>query len=194
MSSEQETVIDVEEQEEESKTEETKAEETGKTDAETFQKVTSLGWGNVSHVLIGPKGISIVPKGLADKYPYPKRSAQEIKPGATPEETTLFETMEELFAMMEGAGDHSKALESKDTEIQELRNKIAEFEKGQSDKDKVTKEDEEKVEKQKTEMEKEKETAETKSEKESETKEDEDHSVDLNADLRLLHKKFKDRQ
>jgi len=63
---EEEESESVSESEEEQPAEEEKKEE------EAQQKPIFHSWAQIHHVVIGPKGMSIVPKEIAQKYPYPK--------------------------------------------------------------------------------------------------------------------------
>lgn len=193
--SEMDVVVEDEEVKTEAKTTKTEAETPEKADQkdddkddeedDKFEQVLSYPWSKVSHVLIGPKGISLVPTGAATKYPGPSKSRATPSPGET-EADMLFD-LDEIMGAVNAVSNLEKGLAKANAELEsmkkdlvskekvktELEAKLSEFVNGKKDE---KKEDEKKDDEDK-EKEKEEEKAEAQTKK-AETKTEADHGND----------------
>jgi flagellar biosynthesis GTPase FlhF len=104
-----------------------------KNEEQALEGITSFPWKNVSHVVIGPNGVSLVPVGTEKKFSMPSVGRQmHPTPGQNP--TVLEYDLEYLVGSMNAATSLEKELEAVKAELAKAHAELAELKKPKDEK------------------------------------------------------------
>lgn len=96
---------------------------------EKLERVTSFPWKAVSHVLIGPSGVSLVPVGTTQKYTKPVADTYQTYPTPGLAPTVVEYDLNQLIGSVNAASDLEKELANTRAELDKVRAELAEAKK-----------------------------------------------------------------